>query len=101
MLLARTGALRSECRVSGPGIKPGGGPRVLIPGRVFLVIVYTCIPGCTPGSPRGLRFVSPFICRHGWVWLRTIERQRVQSKLHLSGPIDQCWDYRPLEAGRG
>ena len=33
---------------------------------------------------------------HGWVWLRTIERQRVQTKLNLPGPIDQRWDYRPL-----
>ena len=35
---------------------------------------------------------------HGWVWLKTIERQRVQTKWLLPGPINQFWDYRPLEA---
>jgi hypothetical protein len=31
---------------------------------------------------------------HGWKWLRMVERRRIQSKLHLPGPIDQGWQYR-------
>lgn len=31
---------------------------------------------------------------HGWKWLRPVERRRVQSKMHLTGLIDQCWQYR-------
>ena len=34
---------------------------------------------------------------HGWKWLRTVQRQRIQSKWSLPGPVDQCWDYRPKE----
>lgn len=35
---------------------------------------------------------------HGWVWLRAVERRRIQLKLHLPGLIDQGWQYRKVAA---
>lgn len=31
---------------------------------------------------------------HGWIWLRVVERRRIQLKLSLPGPIRQDWQYR-------
>lgn len=37
---------------------------------------------------------------HGWRWLRYVERQRVQSKVSLPGPLVSFWDYRTEQEGK-
>lgn len=37
---------------------------------------------------------------HGYVWLKVVERRRIQSKPDLPGPIWQTWQYRPKGEGR-
>lgn len=32
---------------------------------------------------------------HGWKWMVTLERRRIQTQLHLPVPVSRCWEYRP------